>query len=44
MAHQGMIACVDVNYRETGGVAACVCFQARGDDTSASEAVMEIVG
>ena len=42
MSHQGMIACMDVDYRETGGVAACVCFQAWSDGTSASESVVQI--
>ena len=37
-----MIACVDVDYREVGAVAACVCFQAWGDDTPASESAIEI--
>ena len=37
-----MIACVDVDYREVGAVAACVCFQAWSDDTSASETVVQI--
>ena len=37
-----MIACVDVDYREVGAVAACVCFQAWGDDTRASESAIEI--
>jgi deoxyribonuclease V len=42
MSHQCMIACVDVDYREVGAVAACVCFQAWGDSTSASESVVQI--
>ena len=42
MSHQVMIACVDVDYRETGAVAACLCFQAWGDVTSVSETVIEI--
>jgi deoxyribonuclease V len=42
MSHQGMIVCVDVDYRETGAVAACVCFQAWSDDTPASESTVEI--
>ena len=37
-----MIACVDVDYREAGAVAACVCFQAWSDDTPASESTVEI--
>lgn len=37
-----MIACVDVDYRNGGAVAACVCFQAWSDDTSASETVVQI--
>jgi deoxyribonuclease V len=32
-----MIACVDVDYREQGAVAACVLFRAWGDESSASE-------
>ena len=37
-----MIACVDVDYREAGAVAACVCFQSWSDDTPASESVIQI--
>ena len=34
-----MIACVDVDYREVGAVAACVCFRAWSDGKSASETI-----
>jgi deoxyribonuclease V len=37
-----MIACVDVDYREAGAIAACVCFQSWSDDTPASESVIPI--
>ena len=37
-----MIVCVDVDYREVGAVAACVCFQAWSDDTSVLESVVQI--
>jgi deoxyribonuclease V len=37
-----MIACVDVDYREAGAIAACVCFQSWSDDTPASESVIQI--
>ena len=37
-----MIACVDVDYREAGAIAACVCFQSWSDDTPAPESVIQI--
>ena len=37
-----MIACVDVDYRDVGAVAACVCFQSWSDATSTSETVVQI--
>jgi deoxyribonuclease V len=37
-----MFACVDVDYRDAGAVAACVCFQAWSDSSSALEAVVRI--
>lgn len=37
-----MIACVDVDYREPGAVAACVVFGAWTDARPASEAVVEL--
>jgi len=37
-----MIACVDVDYRDLGAVAACVCFQSWSDGTSTSETVVQI--
>ena len=37
-----MIACVDVDYREAGAIAACACFQSWSDDTPASESVIQI--
>jgi deoxyribonuclease V len=37
-----MIACVDVDYRDVGAVAACVCFQAWSDAKPASETVVQI--
>jgi deoxyribonuclease V len=37
-----MIACVDVNYRDTGAVAACVCFQHWADGTPVLESAIEI--
>ena len=37
-----MIACVDVDYRDVGAVAACVCFEEWGDGTSVLESAIEI--
>jgi len=37
-----MIACVDVDYRDEGAVAACVCFETWSDATPASESVLQI--
>jgi deoxyribonuclease V len=37
-----MLASVDVDYREIGAVAACVCFQAWLDGAPASESAVEI--
>ena len=37
-----MIACVDVHYRDTSAIAACVLFRAWSDDRPASEAVVQI--
>ena len=37
-----MLACVDVDYRDAGAVAACVCFQAWPDDMPASQHVVRI--
>ena len=37
-----MIACVDVDYRDVGAVAACVCFETWSDATPASESVIQI--
>jgi deoxyribonuclease V len=37
-----MIACVDVDYRDVGAVAACVCIGKWGDGTSVLESVIEI--
>ena len=37
-----MIACVDVDYRDVGAVAACVCFQSWSDGTSTSETVVQV--
>jgi deoxyribonuclease V len=37
-----MIACVDVDYRGVGAVAACVCFEGWGDGTSVLESAIEI--
>jgi deoxyribonuclease V len=37
-----MLACVDVDYRENGAVAACVRFRAWTDGTPAAESVVEI--
>lgn len=37
-----MIACLDVDYRDRGAVAACVLFSAWSDNKPASEAVVEI--
>jgi deoxyribonuclease V len=37
-----MIACVDVDYRDVGAVAACVCFQTWSDATPASESAIQI--
>ncbi len=37
-----MIACVDVDYRNVGAVAACVCFEKFGDGTSVLETAIEI--
>jgi deoxyribonuclease V len=37
-----MIACVDVDYREDGAVAACVCFRAWTDGTPAAAFVAKI--
>jgi deoxyribonuclease V len=43
MSHRRrMIACVDVNYRDAGAVAACLCFHAWCDGKSASESVVPI--
>ena len=39
---QCMIACVDVDYRDVGAVAACARFQAWSDDTPASKTVVQI--
>jgi deoxyribonuclease V len=41
MTH-GLLACVDVDYRPAGAVAACVCFRAWSDDTPVSESVVQI--
>ncbi len=38
-----MLACVDVDYRERGAVAACVLFKAWTGDRSVAEVVKEIV-
>lgn len=37
-----MIACVDVDYRDVGAVAACVCFETWSDGTPALESVVQI--
>jgi len=37
-----MIACVDVDYRGVGAVAACVCFSAWSDGTAALESVVQV--
>ncbi len=37
-----MLACVDVDYRDGGAVAACVLFQAWSDSESAGECVEEV--
>jgi deoxyinosine 3'endonuclease (endonuclease V) len=37
-----MIACVDVDYRDVGAVAACVCFERWGDGTWVLESAIEI--
>ncbi|QEH35970.1 Endonuclease V [Aquisphaera giovannonii] len=37
-----MIAAVDVDYREAGAVAACVCFRDRADERAAEEVVLPI--
>jgi len=37
-----MLACVDVDYRDTGAVAACVLFQAWGDSESAAECIEQV--
>ena len=37
-----MFVCVDVDYREVGAVAACVCFEAWGDAVPAAETVVQI--
>lgn len=37
-----MIACVDVDYRDVGAVAACVCFEKWSDGTPALESAIEI--
>ena len=38
----GMIACVDVDYRDAEAVSACVCFETWSDATPASESVIQI--
>jgi deoxyribonuclease V len=37
-----MIACVDVDYRDVGAVAACVCFETWSDAAAASESIVRI--
>jgi deoxyribonuclease V len=37
-----MLACVDVDYRDVGAVAACVCFNTWSDPTPASESAIQI--
>ena len=37
-----MIACVDVDYRDVGAVAACACIERWSDDTSVLESAIEI--
>jgi deoxyribonuclease V len=37
-----MIACVDVDYRHTGAVAACICFEHWDDSTPVLESAIEI--
>jgi len=37
-----MIACVDVDYRDVGAVAACVCIEKWSDGTSVLESAIEI--
>ncbi|MCL4204612.1 MAG: endonuclease V [Pirellulaceae bacterium] len=37
-----MIACVDVDYRDAGAVAACVCFEQWDDSTPVLESAIEI--
>jgi deoxyribonuclease V len=37
-----MIACADVDYRDTGAVAACVCFEHWDDSTPVLESAIEI--
>jgi deoxyribonuclease V len=39
-----MIACVDVDYRDAGAVAACVCFEHWDDGTPVLESAIEIRG
>jgi deoxyribonuclease V len=37
-----MIACVDVDYRDAGAVAACVCFEHWSDSRPVLESAIEI--
>ena len=37
-----MIACVDVDYRDAGAMAACVCFEKWDDGTSGLESTIDI--
>ncbi len=39
-----MIACVDVDYRDLGAVAACVCFEHWDDSRPVLESAIEIHG
>ena len=39
-----MIACVDVDYRDVGAVAACVCFEHWDDGTPVLDTAIEIHG